>query len=180
MINKNLIERIKQEYTKRYGNLLKDKKLVRTTSLGYSGSAASDAVFGFFEKIKLGNFKSFADLGSGDGKIVLIASLFTNAVGIEIDDELLAISKKMKTKLKLKKAEFIKADFLDDDQDISKYDVLFINPDNPMYEIEKKLRNEMGEKARLVVCGGIYAPMNMKLDKSYTVDNVKFFVYRNE
>jgi tRNA1(Val) A37 N6-methylase TrmN6 len=179
MADKNMIDKIKHEYTRLYGNLLKDKKLVRTTSLGYSGSAASDAVFGFFEKIKLDRFKSFADLGSGDGKIVLIASLFTKSVGIEIDDELLKISKKMKSKLKLKRAEFIKGDFLDDNISLSKYDVLFINPDNPFYEIEKKLRNEMSDKAILIVCGGLYKPLNMKLEKSYTVDNVKFFVYSN-
>lgn len=173
-----MIETIKKEYMKLYGSLIGEKKLLRTTSLGYSGSASSDAVFGLFEKIKLGNFKSFADLGSGDGKVVLIASLFTKAVGIEIDDDLLKISRKMKTKMKLKNAEFIKGDFLD--QDLSKYDILFINPDKPLYEIEKKLRNEMDENARLVMCGGLYKLMNMKLEKSYTVENVKFFVYAND
>lgn len=175
-----MIEKIKKEYTILYGNLIKDKKLLRTTSLGYSGSASSDAVFGLFEKMKLGQFRSFADLGSGDGKVVLIASLFTRSVGIEIDDELLKISRKMKSRLKLKNAEFIRGDFLDEGKDLSGYDVLFINPDNPFYEIEKKLRNEMKDGAILIVCGGLYKPLNMKLEKSYTVDNLKFFVYKNE
>ena len=170
-----MIEEIKKEYSNVYGNMIKEKNLLRPTSLGYSGSASSDSVFELFKKIKLKKYKNFIDLGSGDGKVVLIASLFTKATGIEIDDELLKVSRKMKNKLKMKDASFIKGDFLD--QDLSKFDVIFMNPDNPLYDIERKLRNEMKEDSKLIICGGLYRPLNMKLEKSYTAENVKFFVY---
>ena len=44
-------------------------------------------------------FNRFIDLGSGDGKVALIASLFCRqAEGIEIDDELFGKSLEMKEK----------------------------------------------------------------------------------
>jgi len=66
------------------------------------------------------------DLGSGDGKIAMIASLFTKAAGIEFDEELVKVSNQMKKKLNLD-VKFIQGDFMQ--SDISKYDVIFINPD---------------------------------------------------
>ncbi|MBU0535560.1 MAG: methyltransferase domain-containing protein [Nanoarchaeota archaeon] len=173
-----MLEKIKQEYLKVHGDLIKDKKLLKPTSLGYSGSASADTIHEFFKKIGLDKYSSFADLGSGEGKVVLIASLFTKSFGIEIDEELIGISNNIKKKLKLDNAAFLYGDFLD--MDLTDYDILFINPDQPMYEAEKKLRREMTGKQKLIVFGGLYKPLNMKLVKEFTVQNAKFFVYKND
>jgi len=172
-----MINKIIHEYSELYNNLIDHNRLVRPTELGYSGSASADAVHEFFKKIGLDKYKSFLDLGSGDGKIVLIASLFTKATGIEIDEELIKISEDMKSKLNLNNAEFFKKDFLL--IDILGYDVIFINPDQPMYEIEKKLRNEMTAEQRLIVFGGLYKPLNMKLENEFKIDGVLFGIYSN-
>lgn len=167
---------IKKEYESYYAELLLKHRLLRETSLGYYGASPADAVFNLFRKIGLEKKKNFIDLGSGDGKIVLIAALFTKAAGIEIDDELLEASEKIRKKLGIK-ADFIKGDYLD--HDLSKYDILFLNPDNHFPELEKKLRKEMKKDARLVVFGRLYKPMNMKLEKSLVVDGQGFYIYTN-
>lgn len=167
---------LKKEYEKYQLNLIKKKKLMRQTSLGYYGSASADAVFSFFRKIGLAKKKSFIDLGSGDGKIVLIASLFTKATGIEIDRELINTSERMKNKLGIK-VDFIQGDYLD--SDLSKYDILFLNPDNPLYELEKKLRKEMKKTARLVILGNLYRPLNMELEKNVIIEGTSFNIYKN-
>lgn len=166
------INEIKKEYDSYQLGLLLKGKFVRETSLGYYGSAPEDAVFRFFKKIKLKG--SFLDLGSGDGKVVLIAALFAKAKGIEIDEELVKDSDKMKKKLGLN-AEFVKGNYLD--HDFSSYDVLFLNPDSHFPELEKKLRREMKKDAKLVVFGSLYNPLNMKLEKSFVVDGFGFGVY---
>lgn len=167
---------LKKEYEKYQLQLLKKKRLMRETSLGYYGAASADAVFSFFRKIGLAKKKSFIDLGSGDGKIVLIASLFTKATGIEIDRELINTSERMKNKLGIK-ADFIQGDYLD--SDLSKYDILFLNPDNPLYELEKKLRKEMKKTARLVILGNLYRPLNMELEKNVIIEGTSFNIYKN-
>jgi len=169
-----MFDKIKTEYAKLYEKLLEQNKLIRPTELGYSGAASAIAVHNFFKKIKLDKYNSFVDLGSGDGKVVMIASLFTNAVGIEVDDELIKTARKIAKKLKIG-ADFIQTDFLE--ANVSEYDIIFINPDQPMYAVEKKLRNEMTPEQRLIVFGGLYKPMNMKLEKNLTVDGVWFGVY---
>ena len=40
------------------------------------GPSGTQDIYDFFVKIKLERYKNFIDLGSGDGKVVLIASLF--------------------------------------------------------------------------------------------------------
>ncbi|MBD3314046.1 hypothetical protein GF345_06390 [Candidatus Woesearchaeota archaeon] len=173
-----MFSRIKQEYIRLYGEFIADRKLARPTKVGYYGAASSDAAHDLFRKIKLDDFKSFADLGSGDGKIVLIASLFTKAAGIEIDQELIRTGEKIRDKLKIDKTKacFIEGDYLD--IDLSGYDILFVNPDNPMYELEKKLRREMKKEARLIIAGKLYKPLNMKLENEYKVDGMQFGVYQ--
>ena len=73
----SMLHKIKEEYGKLHDDLLKEKRLIRPTDLGYSGSASAEVVFEFFRRIKLDKYSSFLDLGSGDGKVVLVASLFT-------------------------------------------------------------------------------------------------------
>ncbi|MFP3870103.1 MAG: class I SAM-dependent methyltransferase [Syntrophobacteria bacterium] len=102
--------------------------------------AASDAkeVYSAFCFFGLDRYTHMADLGSGDGKVVLIASLFTRAAGYEIDQELYRTSVRIRDELNLPYAEFFQQDYLE--ADLSSYDLLYLYPDKPLYALEEKLR----------------------------------------
>ena len=46
-----------------------------------------------------------------------------------------------------------------------------------MYELEKKLRTEMKDTARLIIAGNLYKPLNMGLEKEYKIQGVWFGIY---
>ena len=78
---------IKKEYDNFYRSLLRIGRLpMWSTEKGFWNASIAEEVYEVFKKIKLNQFKNFLDVGSGDGKVVFIASLFCkNADGIEID-----------------------------------------------------------------------------------------------
>ena len=149
------------------------------TEKGFWGAAITEHIYEFFKKIKLQNYKNFIDFGSGDGKVVLIASLFgIKATGIEFDKDLIKTSKKIRDKLKLK-ANFIQGDFLK--HDISKYDIIFVNPDKGFeHDLEDKLIKEMNPKTKLFVYNQIFLPRFLKKRKSYWFDQVPIIEYQNK
>jgi 16S rRNA A1518/A1519 N6-dimethyltransferase RsmA/KsgA/DIM1 with predicted DNA glycosylase/AP lyase activity len=128
-------------------------------------------------KINLQKFKNFIDIGSGDGKVVLIASLFEiDAVGIEFDKKLIDVGIKIQKKLGLK-AKFIQGDFLK--HDLSEYDFIFINPDKSFeFGLEEKLLNEMHPKAKLFVYNNIFLPIKLKKGKTYWFGEIPIIGYR--
>ncbi len=171
---KEKLEQIKAEYDKFYKSFLKKGKLpMGDTEVGFWGTAAADDVFELFQKIELQKFRNFIDLGSGDGKVVLIASLFTNSAGIEFDDDLHKKAVEIRDRLKLR-AELLKGDFMK--HDVSKYGIVFINPDKPFNKgLEKKLRKEL--KGILLVYNVVYHPGTMKKGKTYWMEQVPATVY---
>jgi hypothetical protein len=160
---KEKFQQIKKEYEEFYNSFLRNGRLpMGETKAGFWGTAATDDIFELFKTIELQKFKSFIDLGSGDGKVVLIASLFTKSAGIEFDEELHAKAVEIKEKLGLN-AELMNGDFME--HDLSGYDVIFINPDKPFNKgLERKLRKEM--KGTLLVYNMVYKPFS--LDKGAT------------
>lgn len=169
---------IKERYDKFYSLFYaKGKGTVADTEKGIWGPAGTQDVYDFFVKINLQRFKNFIDLGSGDGKVVLIASLFgVEAVGIEFDKELVEIGIKIRDELGLK-AGFIQGDFLK--HDLSRYDFIFINPDKGFeYGLEDKLLKEMRPDARLFVYNNIFLPRFLKKGKSYWFGGVPVIGYR--
>ena len=158
---------IKAEYDKFYRDFLKKGQLpMGDTEAGFWGTAATDDIMELFRKIHLEKFESFIDLGSGDGKVVLIASLFTKAAGIEFDKDLHAKAVEIREKVGIsaERAELICGDFLK--HDLSKYDIVFINPDKSFDRgLEEKLKKEL--KGILLVYNMVYAPDSMKKDKTY-------------
>jgi len=147
------------------GRLHKKLPLFRATSLGYWGTSNLDELFVFFSKVHLENYQHFLDLGSGDGRMVALASIFTKATGIEIDAELIALSEGIKKDLVKKKAispaacQFIKEDFMRHDLRpydflISYYDKLFT------LEIERKIQDEFSGDFYLY--NTIYTPNFLK------------------
>jgi len=95
-----------------------------------------------------------ADLGSGDGIVVAIASLFTQATGYEIDEWLYQKSIEFWHSLNLSKATFLRADFLR--ADLRGHDLLYLYPDKPFYELEERLLTTWG--GRLLVNGPHFPP----------------------
>lgn len=167
---------IRREYDNFYKELLKKGQLpMRSTELGFWNAAISNEIYESFKKINLQKFNSFVDLGSGDGKITLIASLFCRqAEGIEIDDELHKTALEMKEKLNIKNVIFHNNDFFD--HSIKGYDIVFVNPDRPMERgMEKKLLNELNGK--LILYGHHFHPENLKKNQSFTVDNTLVTLY---
>lgn len=173
-----IFNQLKQEYQNFDRENIKQFRLVvRDTEKGIWGPADLETCFKFFRKIKLKNFKNFIDLGSGDGRIVLLASLFTNSTGIEFDPDLHQVAKKINQKLRLK-ANLIKGDFLK--HNLKDYDIIFINPDNGFHKgLEDKLIKEMSPKTRLYVYNNVFLPRFLKKGKTYHLGNAPIITYRN-
>jgi predicted O-methyltransferase YrrM len=164
---------IKQFYNKRRGSLLIDGKFQRPTELGYWAASDPQQLFELFQQLHLEKYKNFLDLGSGDGIVVAVASLFTSAAGIEIDAKLhkdaLDIKKKLGLDYSLKCSDYL-------DENLSGYDFIFINPDNYFYKLEKNLVETF--KGTLVVTDNIFRPLTLKPAKDVSVRGIIFSVYK--
>ena len=167
---------IKEKYNDFYQTFYaKGKGTVEDTEKGIWGPAGTQEVYDLFVRIKLQNHKRFLDLGSGDGKVVLIASLFTKATGIEFDKKFNDAGIKIRDDLKLK-AELIQGDFFK--HDISKYDIIFINPDQGFHKgLEEKLLKEMSPKAKLFIYNNIFLPRFLKKGKTYWFSGIPVISY---
>ncbi|MFC1691671.1 class I SAM-dependent methyltransferase [Nanoarchaeota archaeon] len=169
--------KLKQEYDNYSNELLSKGKLAfRSTSKGLWGPSISDEIFELFQKMNLHKHSHLLDLGSGDGRVAHIASLFTKSTGIEIDDELHDKANEIKEKHKLN-SNLIKADFYH--HNISDYDVVFINPDTPFYRgLEDKMKKELNGK--LIVYDATFRPTSMKLMEEFTINGTKISVFENK
>ncbi|MBI2548963.1 hypothetical protein HYW21_06445 [Candidatus Woesearchaeota archaeon] len=163
---------IKRKYDEFSQSLLRQGMLpLRDTQIGFWGIAPSDEVFTLFTKIKLHHYGNFIDLGSGDGRVVLIASLFTNATGIEFDPWLVENAQKIQQSLSvipsMRRARFIQDDFRN--HHLSAYDLVFIHPDQPMHRngLDNKLNNEL--EGRLVIFGPHFHPRDLKKEATYDI-----------
>lgn len=173
---KEVFDAIKAEYHNLYVNLLrKGKPALKNTGYGYWGISSVEIIWDIFNKLKLGNFNKFLDIGSGDGNVVLVASLFTDATGIELDKELYAKGVEIRNRLCLNRAGFIHENYYD--EDFSKYDILYHFPDQPMKKLEKKLLKEM--RGILVHYGNFFKPLQLKKEREFKVDGVDVTVYTN-
>jgi hypothetical protein len=172
-IEKKFLE-IKQAYKEYYNSILgKGKLLVWDTDKGIWGFTNADDAFEFFKKIELQKYKNFLDLGSGDGIVVSIAGLFTNATGIEFDKQLHEKAAAMKDKLKIN-CNLICNDYMN--YDFSKYDIIFINPDKGFHHgLEDKLLKEL--KGILFVHQQIFQPRFLKKGKTYWMGQTPIISY---
>ncbi len=173
---------IKEEYDDFYKTLLSQGRLpVKDTGKGFWGASISDEVFEAFRKVKLERFRNFFDLGAGDGKVVLIASLFgPDAKGMEIDNELVGHANRIKARLShipsVKNAEIVNGDF--DGHDLGQFDFLYVNPDRPFHRgLEQKLKKEMRDDALLMVYGLEYQPNEMRKLDSFSINGTHVGVF---
>lgn len=162
--NFNIIKKEYSEFEKSF--LKKGIKPMRTTNFGFWAGSKTDDLFEFYKKVNLKKFKHLLDLGSGDGRMVLIASLFTKATGVEVDQELVKISNRLKQDIE-KKGVKTECNFICDDfrnLDLSKYDFLISYYDKIFtLEIENKIKNEF--KGEFYLYNDIYLPKFLKRGK---------------
>lgn len=175
-MNLSIFLQIKKEYDDFYRNLLREGRLpMWSTSKGFWNASISDEIYEIFKIIGLQKFKSFLDIGSGDGKVVLIASLFCqNAEGIEIDNLLHNKAEEIRKKFGISNAVFHNKDFFG--HDFSKHDALFLAPDAPSDRgIESKLLREMN--GRLIHYGNHFHPNSLKKESSFLFNGTLVSIY---
>lgn len=169
-----MLEQIHQEYDAFYKSFLRQGKFpLRSTKLGFWGASDTGIIIDLFKKIQLDRYPSFIDLGSGDGKVALIASLFTRAKGIEDDRQLFEKGLEVRDKLGLT-ADFILGNYMK--HDLSRYSVVFINPDNRFTDgLDRKLAEEL--KGILIVYNLVYQPSGLKKGAAYWYDQIPVTLY---
>ncbi|MEK6983359.1 MAG: hypothetical protein AABX33_02200 [Nanoarchaeota archaeon] len=167
---------IKREYDGFYRNLLKAGKLpMWSTSRGFWNASISDEIYRTFKILQLSQVGDFLDIGSGDGKVVLIASLFCkNAEGVEIDAFLHNKALEMKAKFGIRNAVFHNKDFFE--HNFSKYGALFLSPDAPLHRsLENKLLREM--RGKLIHYGHHFHPRFLRREDSFLVNGNLVSIY---
>ena len=175
-MNDAIFLQIKKGYDNFYRSLLQRGRLpMWSTEKGFWNAAISDEIYWAFKRINLHQFKDFLDIGSGDGKVVLIASLFCkNAEGVEIDGFLHSKALQIQTNLGISNARFHNKDFFE--HDFSKYDILFLSPDAPLERgLEKKLYGEM--KGKLIHYGHHFHPRLLKRDDCFLINGTLISLY---
>lgn len=129
-------------------------------------------LFELFRRLGLDKYESFLDLGSGDGIVVAVASLFTRAAGIESDERLHKDAEEIRQRLKmgyvLKNKDYL-------DEDLSQYNIIFINPDNYFYRLEKNLVEQFN--GTLIVADNIFRPLTLSPEKQISVRGTGFSIY---
>ena len=121
-----------------------------TNDQGIFGISREMDLIGFVFERTLTQGKKMIDLGSGDGRVVFLASLYgVDANGVEYDRALCAISEKSKERLAEKgvieqeRVHFICDDFFN--LDLSSYDVFYLNPG---FVRGKELAEKISREAR--------------------------------
>lgn len=129
----------------------------KVTPAGMWACSRSQEVYDLLGQLDLSAHRHLADLGSGDGRVVLLASLFLPATGIEADPGLVRASRAMAERLGLARAGFLCADCRQ--VDLSPYDLLFIYPDKPLDWLVKLLPSPW--RGRLMVYGPYFQPQGL-------------------
>ncbi|OIO64432.1 hypothetical protein COY28_02200 [Candidatus Woesearchaeota archaeon CG_4_10_14_0_2_um_filter_57_5] len=166
---------VKSAYEELYVSMLRSGKPTwKPTEKGYWGMAVSDEVHELLRQLNMGSQHKLLDLGSGDGKVVLIAAaLGMDATGIEHDKELHDIAESMRKKLRLP-ATFINADF--NDHSWKGFHLVFSNPDQHLDE--EKLQTEL--TGRLVVYGPHYHPNSLRKHRTLDIQGTLISVFGKE
>jgi hypothetical protein len=174
-MSKEKFGQIREAYAQFTRDLLKKGQLpLRSTSIGFWNPAADEEVYAAFKQLGLEKYRSFLDIGSGDGRVVHIASLFVpRSEGVEADEALHRVAAAMQQKIGTTASFHCKDAFA---HDLSRYEALFINPDAPMERgMENKLLAEM--KGHLIHYGHHFHPKFLEKKISVEVNGTPITVY---
>ena len=155
--------------------LLEDGPPYRSTKSGMWATSTAEEVYRGFCHFQLDQYSHMADLGSGDGIVVAIASLFTQATGYEIDQWLYQKSIEFCHSLNLSKVTFLRADFLR--ANLSGHDLLYLYPDKPFHELERRLLTTW--RGRLLVNGPHFPPHYFRKIAECSPSVGKFVLYES-
>lgn len=126
----------------------------RSTEMGMWATSDVNEVYGAFRHFQLNRYTHLADLGSGDGRVALVGSLFTNVTGYETDELLYQKSLEIRDQLGIQDVTFLLQDYLL--ADLSPYDLLYLYPDKPFYTLEDRLHGSW--QGHLLVNGPHFPP----------------------
>ena len=154
-------------------NLATSQMEYKSTRSGMWAASNPREVYRTFCHFHLAQYEYMADLGSGDGRVSLIGSLFTQATGYETDEKLYEKSLQVRDRLRLNRARFIQKDYLV--VDLSPYNMLYLYPDKPFYALEDKLKD--GWRGHLLVNGPHFPPRHFKQIAAAPPEVGKFVLY---
>ncbi len=175
----NHFEKIKEVYDFFEQFLLKNGRVpARDTGIGYWGITNIKDLYELFTRMEVQKYHHLLDLGSGDGRVALLASIFgVQATGIECDDWLTSTALNMKGKLALphfEKVRLLKDDFMK--HSIQSYDLVYVSPDKPFFRgLDRKLQKEL--QGKLIVHGYEFHPIALQLEREWIINGDKFCVY---
>ncbi|MCF7860655.1 hypothetical protein K9M79_00290 [Candidatus Woesearchaeota archaeon] len=169
------INSIEKAYRLSTDQILRAGRLpLHSTKNGFWGFSPIPDIYDLFERINLKKSSNFIDLGSGDGRVAAIASLFTESTGIETDPDLCNKAREIIGRLSLQ-VSILNQDYLE--YDLSKYDFLFINPDQPFSNgLEKQLLRQM--KGTLIVLEDNFRPLILKIKQTIETPTYKANLYK--
>lgn len=172
--------RLKEYFDRLDMQLIEKKGLsVFATSYGIYGSSSLFDVFELFERMRLHERARLVDLGSGDGRVALLAALFTSSAGMEGDEELHALASKAKEDLlehipELARCDLSRTDYMG--ESLASFDTLFIYADHNWPEsFQRKLLEEC--RAVLVSQHNIFRPDRLRKGRTYWVEQIPFVTY---
>ena len=164
--------RIKQYFANKDKELARRGKLpLGSTEKGFWGTAHLDDCYEFFKQIQLDQEDNFLDLGSGDGRVVFVAALFTKATGIEFDAPLHAQALAAQDVLQISGASFLCADY--SVLDLSAYAVWFSYADHNFSWLIPKQQ----ELRKLYLYHDTYHPDFLDKGKITWIGQIPIFVY---
>jgi hypothetical protein len=173
------LKKIKDMYDSFEQFLLKNGRLLaRDTGIGYWGVTHISDLYELFTRMEVHKYSHLLDLGSGDGRVVLLASIFgIQATGIECDDWLTSAALNIKGKLALphfEKVRLLKDDFMK--HGMQPYDLVYVSPDKPFFRsLDRKLQKEL--QGKLIVHGYEFHPGALQLEREWIINGDKFCVY---
>lgn len=173
-------EHIKAHFDTVDEGIIKEKTThVFDTSCGIWGCSSLRDTFELFEKIQLHEAKHFVDLGSGDGRITMLASLFTNAHGIEGDKTMHKLGETAHKTLKkqipaLNRCTLVHGNY--EEHDMGKFDIFYTYNDHHWSEkFEQQLKKTNGT---LLAFKNIFEPKHLKKGKTIWIGQTPVVTYR--
>lgn len=146
---------------------------VKTTAKGIFGVSNLENVNNFLKQLKPNKNDVFIDLGSGDGRVNILASLYCDSIGIEFDKDLVVESNKHNKELNTS-ATFLEQDY--ESFDYSKANILFSFADHFFTpEFIEKLKKEF--KGTLYIYQGIFTPDNITKGRTIWINQTPIISY---
>lgn len=151
-----------------------EEKLVYETDKGIFGTTNIEDIYKWLSEHITDANTVFLDLGSGDGRVNIVADLFCISKGIEFDEDL--VQQSLRHVMNLQSgAQITQGDY--EDADFSDVDILFCYADhNFSKEFEEKLSKEF--HGTLYIYQGTFFPSNAEKQKTTWIGQTPLMAYK--